>query len=529
MNTLNLNPQTQSDPPRIKNPLDPEEFKRQGYMMIDFLADYYSDVDKYPVLSQVEPGYLKKLLPSTAPLGPEPIESILEDVKEHIIPGITHWMSPNFYGYFPSSSSIAGFVGEMLSTGFGVVGFNWVSSPAATELESIVMDWLGHVLMLPKPFLFSSNGNGGGVLLGTTCEAFLCTLVAARDKTLSQVGTHNIGKLVVYGSDQTHSSLQKAAQIAGINPKNYRAIKTKRSSSFTFSPDSLLSTILLDVENGLIPCFLCATVGTTATAAIDPVRSLCNVAKDYGIWVHVDAAYAGAVCICPEFRYCIDGIEHANSFSFNAHKWFLTNLTCCCLWVKDHTALTNSLSTYPHFLRNKASESKQVVDYKDWQITLSRKFNSLKLWFVLRSYGVDNLRNFLRHHVEMAKTFEGLVRLDRRFEIIVPRNFSLVCFRISPSAISNGLSNGTKTDPIGKIMNDKHYLVNKINHKLLDSINSSGSVYMTQCEIEGDFVIRCAIGATLTEENHVIMAWKLVQEHANSLLGAFYNINCTSI
>ncbi|KAJ1429532.1 Pyridoxal-phosphate binding site [Sesbania bispinosa] len=515
---LNLN--NQNDSTSIMKPLDPEEFKRQGYMMIDFLADYYRNVGNYPVLSNVEPGYLRKRLPSSAPSCPESIESILDDVQQHIIPGITHWMSPNYYAYFPSSGSIAGFMGEMLSTGFSVVGFNWLSSPAATELETIVMDWLGQVLNLPKSFLFS--GNGGGVLLGTTCEAILCTLVAARDKTLSKVGRENIGKLVVYGSDQTHSSLQKAAQIAGIHPKNFRAIKTKRSNSFALSPDSLLSTILLDVENGLIPCFLCATVGTTAVGAIDPVGSLCNVAENYGIWVHVDAAYAGAACICPEFQYCIDGVEKASSFSFNAHKWFLTNLTCCCLWVKDHTALTKSLSTNPEFLKNTASESKQVIDYKDWQITLSRKFNSLKLWLVLRSYGVDNLRNFLRNHIQMAKTFEALVRTDKRFEIVVPPKFSLVCFRISPSAIAiaNGLSIGSEAYYNGKLMNDE-YWVNEINRKLLDSINSSGYAYMTHGEVDGAFVIRCAIGATLTEEQHVIMAWKLVQEHANSLLGTF--------
>ncbi|XP_027337609.1 tyrosine decarboxylase 1-like [Abrus precatorius] len=518
MNTMNQNPQ--SDSPSIINTLDPEEFKRQGYMMIDFLADYIRNVNNYPVLSRVEPGYLRKKLPASAPSSAEPIESILKDVQEHIIPGITHWLSPNYYGYFPSSGSIAGFIGEMLSTGFNVVGFNWLSSPAATELETIVMDWLGQVLMLPKTFLFSSSG--GGVILGTTCEAILCTLVAAREKKLCQVGRENIGKLVVYGSDQTHSALQKAAQIAGIHPRNFRAIKTKRSNCFALSPDSLLSTVLLDVEKGLIPCFLCATVGTTAIAAIDPIGSLCNVAKDYGIWVHVDAAYAGSVCICPEFRYCINGVEEANSFSLNAHKWFLTNLACCCLWVKDHTALTKSLSANPQFLRNKASESKQVIDYKDWQIPLSRKFNSLKLWLVLRSYGVNNLRNFLRNHVQMAKTFERLVRLDKRFEIFVPRKFSLVCFRISPSAIANGVSNATEACYNGKLMNDQHW-VNAVNLKLLDSINSSGKAYMTHGEVEGAFVIRCAIGATLTEEHHVIMAWKLVQEHANSLFGSFYN------
>ncbi|KAJ4703062.1 Tyrosine decarboxylase [Melia azedarach] len=412
------------------NPMDSEELRRQGHMIIDFIADYYKNVEKYPVLSQVEPGYLRKRLPESAPNNPEPIETILQDVQEHVVPGITHWQSPNYFAYFPSSGSIAGFLGEMLSTGFNVVGFNWISSPAATELENIVMDWLGEMLKLPKSFLFS--GNGGGVILGTTCEAILCTLAAARDQILNKIGRENISKLVVYGSDQTHSALQKAAQIAGIHPKNFRAIKTTKSSSFALTPDSLQAAISSDIEAGLIPLFLCATVGTTSITAVDPLEPLCNAAKRYGIWVHVDAAYAGSACICPEFRHFIDGIEGADSLSFNAHKWFFTNLDCCCMWMKNPTALTNSLSTNSEsyeFLRNKASDSKQVVDYKDWQITLSRRFRALKLWLVLRSYGVANLRNYLRSHVNMAKQFEQLVAGDNRFEVVVPRNFAMVCFR----------------------------------------------------------------------------------------------------
>ncbi|XVF45995.1 hypothetical protein PTKIN_Ptkin02bG0252600 [Pterospermum kingtungense] len=481
------------------NPLDPEKFRRQGHMIIDFLADYYKNVEKYPVLSQVEPGYLRKLLPVSAPNDAESMEAILEDVQRHIIPGITHWQSPNYFAYFPSSGSIAGFLGEMLSTGFNVVGFNWISSPAATELESIVMDWLGQMLELPQSFLFS--GNGGGVIQGTTCEAMLCTLIAARDQMLIKFGRDNIGKLVVYGSDQTHSALSKAAKIAGINPDNFRAIKTTKSTSFGLSPESLQITISLDEEAGLIPLYLCATIGTTSTTAVDPLGPLCDVAKQHGMWVHVDAAYAGSACICPEFRHFISGVEGANSFSLNAHKWFFTTLDCCCLWLKDPTSLIKSLSTNPEYLRNKASDLKQVVDYKDWQITLSRRFRAMKLWLVLRSYGVTNLQNFLRSHVQMAVRFEGLVASDNMFEVVVPRYFSMVCFRVLPSALRK-----TQTH------------ANEFNQKLLESINASGRIYMTHAEVGGIYMIRFAIGATLTEDKHVIMAWKVVRDTVDTML-----------
>ncbi|OUZ99267.1 Pyridoxal phosphate-dependent decarboxylase [Macleaya cordata] len=499
-----------------QNPLDPDEFRRQGHMIIDFLADYYRDVENYPVRSQVEPGYLHKRLPESAPYNSESIETILQDVQKDIIPGLTHWQSPNYFAYFPSSGSIAGFLGEMLSTGFNVVGFNWMSSPAATELESIVMNWLGKMLKLPESFLFSSDGSGssgGGVLQGTTCEAILCTLTAARDQMLNKIGRENIGKLVVYASDQTHCALQKAAQIAGINPKNFRAIPTSKATEFGLSPNSLLSTILADIESGLIPLFLCATVGTTSSTAVDPIGPLCEVAKRYGIWVHVDAAYAGSACICPEFRHFIDGVEDADSFSLNAHKWFFTTLDCCCLWVKDPNALVKALSTNPEYLKNKATESKQVIDYKDWQIALSRRFRSMKLWLVLRSYGVANLRTFLRSHVKMAKQFEGLIAKDKRFEIVVPRKFAMVCFRLKPTAILDRKLGENGTD---YIVEDQ---TNEINGKLLESINASGRIYMTHAVIGGIYMIRFAIGATLTEERHVNLAWKVVQEHTDAILG----------
>ncbi|GFQ05131.1 tyrosine/dopa decarboxylase 1 [Phtheirospermum japonicum] len=344
---------------RTIKPLDPEEFRRQALLVIDFLADYYKNVQTYPVRSQVEPGYLKKRVPKSTPSDPEPIEDILRDIQKDIIPGLTHWQSLNYFAYFPSNVSIAGFLGEMLTTGFNNVGFTWMSSPAETDLESIVMDGLGKMLRLPAEFLFS--GGGGGVLQGSTCEAILCAVVASRDRILTEIGRDEINRLVVYGFDQTHSALQKAAQIAGISPQNFRAIATTK-------------TIEADVESGLVPLFLRATIGTTSSTAVDPLGPLCEVAKEYGLWVHVDAAYTGSVCICPEYRHFLNGVENADSFSFNAHKWFLTSLDCYCMWVKNPSALAKALSTYPEYLQNKASETKQVVDYKDWKITLSRRF-----------------------------------------------------------------------------------------------------------------------------------------------------------
>ncbi|KDO40271.1 hypothetical protein CISIN_1g046506mg, partial [Citrus sinensis] len=307
----------------------------------------------------------------------------------------------------------------------------------------------------------------------------------------------------------------KAAQIVGIDVKNFRAIKTTKSSSYGLSPDSLMAKINSDVEAGLIPLFLCATIGTTAITAVDTLKPLCDVAKQFGIWVHVDAAYAGSACICPEFRHFIDGVEGADSFSLNAHKWFFTTLDCCCLWVKDPSDLVNSLSTNPEYLKNKATESKQVVDYKDWQITLSRRFRSLKLWFVLRNYGVANLRHFLRSHVNMAKLFERLVGSDKRFEVVFPRHFAVVCFRVSPSAVMDKL----KTKYENSLLSEEER-INEFNRELLESINASGKAYMTHAVLGGIYAIRFAAGATLTEERHVMVAWTVVQEHLEALLSA---------
>ncbi|KAL3573771.1 hypothetical protein D5086_024384 [Populus alba] len=412
-------------------------------MVIDFIADYYKNIEKNPVQSQVKPGYLMTQLPDTAPYCQESLEDVLKDVTESIIPGLTHWQSPNFFAYFQANASTAGFVGEMLCTGLNVVGFNWIASPAATELESIVMDWVGKMLKLPSTFLFS--GNGGGVLHGSTCEAIVCTLVAARDETLRMIGAENITKLVVYASDQTHSTLLKGVKLVGIPTSNFRCLSTSFSSEFSLSPQALEDAIENDIKAGFVPLFLCATVGTTACGAVDPVMDLGKIARKYNLWFHIDAA----------------------------------------------------LRSDAEFLRNNASESNDVVDYKDWQIALSRRFRALKLWIVIRRHGLANLMCHIRSDVNLAKRFESLVAKDSRFEVVVRRRFSLVCFRLKHNDECQGL---------------------ELNRKLLAAVNESGRAFMTHAVVGGLFIIRCAIGSTLTEERHVDDLWKLIQEKAADLV-----------
>lgn len=485
-------------------PLDLNDFTRESNAVVDFIADYYRNVEKYPVRSRVKPGYLSKLLPDSAPHESDSIESMLEDVRDYIFPGLTHWQSPNFYAYFQANASTAGFLGEMLCSGLNTVGFSWISSPAATELESIVMDWMGKMLGLPSTFLFSGGHGGGGVLHGSTCEAVVCTLAAARDRVLTRIGYDGITKLVVYSSDQTHFTVQKSTKLVGIPPSNLRVIETLAASGYALTAESLRSNIEADIAKGLVPLYLCATVGTTAVGAVDPLLDLGKVANEYDIWLHVDSAYAGSAGICPEFRHYFDGVELADSISMNPHKWFLTNMDCCCLWVKNPILLIDSLSTNPEYLRNKASDSKEVVDYKDWQIALSRRFRAIKLWVVIRRYGVDNLRKHVRSDVAMAKQFEWMVAADERFEVVVPRRFSLVCFRLKPKDV-DGCSND----------NDGGF---ELNRRLLEAINLSGKAFMTHAVVGGMFVLRLAIGTTMTEIRHVDATWKLIQSKADEIL-----------
>nr|GEW35532.1 aromatic-L-amino-acid decarboxylase-like [Tanacetum cinerariifolium]GEX76898.1 aromatic-L-amino-acid decarboxylase-like [Tanacetum cinerariifolium] len=486
-------------------PLDPEEFREKAHKMVDFIADYYKNIENYPVLSQVQPGYLRNRLPETPPDSPESFDMILRDVKNDIIPGMTHWLSPNFFAFFPATVSSAAFVGEMLCTCFNAVGFNWLASPAATELEMVMMDWLATMLTLPKSFMFS--GSGGGVLQSTTSESILCTLVAARDRMFSEIGVECFGKLVVYGSDQTHSTYAKACKLAGIHPQNIRCIPTSVEDEFRLLPRVLRKFIDADVARGLVPLYLCATLGTTSTTAVDPIKDLAKVANEYRIWVHVDAAYGGSACICPEYRRYLDGIELVDSLSISSHKWLLSYLDCCCLWVKNPSFIINALSTNPEYLRNKVGESGMVVSYKDWQVGTGRRFKSLRLWFILRSYGVKTIQDHIRTDIQMAITFERLVNSDGRFEIVVPRRFSLVCFRLKQI---NGFNIG---------------YTELLNQMLLERVNSTGHVYMSHTVVGGIYMLRFAVGATLTKECHVVAAWQLIEKMTDALVKECYSLS----
>ncbi|KAL5202848.1 hypothetical protein ABZP36_013800 [Zizania latifolia] len=495
-------------------PLDADEFRRQGRQVVDFIADYYARIDDYPVRpDDVAPGFLTGKLPETAPSTAEPDEltAALRDVRELILPGITHWQSPRHFAHFSATASNVGALGEALAAGLNINPFTWAASPAATELEVVVTDWLGKALHLPEKLLFA--GGGGGTLLGTSCEAMLCTIVAARDRKLAEIGEERMGDLVVYCSDQTHFSFQKAARIAGIRRGNYREIPTCRESGFALTAKALQAAVSADEAAGRVPLFLCATVGTTPTSAVDPLRELCAAVEGRDVWVHVDAAYAGAACVCPEFRHNIAGAEAVDSFSTNPHKWLLANMDCCALWVRQPTALVAALGTESDVILKDAAVRSDtgVVDYKDWQVALSRRFRALKLWLVLRCHGIDGLRAVVRSHVCMAAALERVVRADARFEVPVPRQFALVCFRLRAAAALPG----EDKLPCG---DDDVTTNNELNRRLLEAVNATGRAYMSSAVVGGMYVLRCAVGNSLTEERHVQEAWNVVQEQAAAIL-----------
>lgn len=465
-----------------------DEFRRHGKEVIDWIADYYERVETLPVLSQVKPGEIRASLPAQAPQQGESFRAMLSDIDRLILPGITHWQSPNFFAFFPANSSAPSILGELLSAGLGVQGMLWATSPACTELETHVLDWL--VDMLDLPSKFKSSGSGGGVIQDTASSAALCALLAARERATGFVSNEQgcDGKLVAYTSTQAHSSIEKAVKIAGLGRKNLRLIDV--DENFALRPELLLAQIQKDRADGLIPCFVSATVGTTSSNGLDPLRAIGEICREENIWFHVDGAMAGTAALCPEFRHIQDGLELADSYCFNPHKWMFTNFDCDCFFVADRAALIKTLSILPEYLRNQATESGAVIDYRDWHIPLGRRFRALKLWFVIRHYGVDGLQHHIREHVNLAQQFSRWVTESADFELAAPAPLNLVCFR--------------------------HRGGDEINRQILERLNRSGDIYLTHTMLNGKFTLRLCIGQTQTATRHVERAWKLIQAASQS-------------
>jgi aromatic-L-amino-acid decarboxylase len=471
--------------------MTPEEFRRYGRAVVDWIADYQERVESFPVLSQVQPGEIRAALPPEPPQQGESFEAILADVDEVILPGITHWQSPNFFAFFPANASGPAILGELLSAGLGVQGMLWATSPACTELETHVLDWMADMLALPAKF--KSDGSGGGAIEDSASSAALCALLAARERATRYESNEGgcDGRLVAYASTQTHSSLEKAVKIAGVGRRNLRLIEV--DERFAMRPDLLAAQIAQDRQAGLIPCFVCATVGTTSSNGIDPLPQIGQICRQEGVWLHVDAAMCGTAALCPEFRHIHAGVEQADSYCFNPHKWMFTNFDCDCFYVADRGALIQALSILPEYLRNQATESGAVIDYRDWQIPLGRRFRALKLWFVIRHYGVEGLRHHVRRHVALAQAFARWVDEDERFELAVPPPLNLVCFR--------------------------HVGGEAANQRLLERINRSGALYLTHTKLNGQYTLRLCVGQTHTEARHVEQAWQRIQQAAAEIEG----------
>jgi len=468
-----------SDVPMPAHHMTPDEFRRYGTQLVDWVASYMEHVEEYDVVPDLAPGDVRRRLPGRAPEDPEPFEDVLADLDDIILPGITHWQSPGWFAYFPANASGPAILGELVSAGLGVQGMLWSTSPAATELEEVVVDWLVDLLGLPQEW--KTAGPGGGVIQMSASDSTHTALVVARH---AAADTAAAGDMVVYASEQAHSSVEKGARVAGYG--HVRLVPV--DASFAMDAGALRDAIDDDRRSGLAPVAVVSAVGTTGTTAVDPVRAIGDVARDHGLWHHLDAAYAGTAMICPEFRHHQDGLELVDSYTFNPHKWMFTNFDCSLFYVADRRPLLEALSILPPYLRNAASESGRVIDYRDWHVPLGRRFRALKLWFVLRWYGAEGIRRHVREHVRLADELAARIEADPRFELVAPHPFGLVCFR--------------------------HVAGNAVTDDLAAAINASGRVHLTPSTLGDTSYIRVSIGQTHTQARHVDRLWELIDQEA---------------
>ena len=467
--------------------MNPDEFRRHGHILVDWMADYLAGVAELPITPDVAPGQVRRAIPAAPPSAGEPFEDLFRDFRELIVPGMTHWNHPGWFAYFPGNNSPPSILAEMLTAAIGAQCMSWATSPAATELEQVVMDWLRQMVGLPPEFV--------GVIQDTASTATLVALLSARERaTGGAAGAEGLSggpSLAVYASAEAHSSVDKAVKLAGYGLARMRRIDTDRD--FALRPELLERALGDDIAAGIRPACVIASVGTTSSTAIDPVPAIAEICTRHGVWLHVDAAYAGPAAIVPELRWIFAGVDRADSVVLNPHKWLLTNFDCTAYYVRDPAALLGAFQATPEYLRTKYDP--EVVNFRDWGIQLGRRFRALKLWFVLRSYGVEGLQALIRGHVALARELEGWIRQEPGFEVMAPVPLGLVCFRYRPEGLS---------DPE----------VDDLNRRLLDRVNARRRVFLTHTRLGGRYAIRLVVGQRATGREHVAEAWRLVREAA---------------
>lgn len=467
--------------------MTPEEFRTHGHALIDWIAEYLEGVEQYPVASQVQPGDIRAALPEHPPSAPEPFTEVLADLDRVVMPGITHWQHPSFFAYFPGNSSYPAILGELAAAGLGVQGMSWVTSPACTEVETLMMDWMQELLGLPAKFR-STSATGGGVIHGSASEATLASILAARWRVTGGA-INNLGDtshLVAYATSQAHSSIEKGLRIAGIGASQLRVVPHDRS--FAMRADEFARMVADDRAAGLTPFWVCCTRGTTSSMAFDPVAEVGEIAQREGLWLHADAAMSGIAALAPEHRWVNDGLELADSYCTNPHKWMGVNFDCDLFYTADRAALLGALSILPEYLRSAAAESGAAIDYRDWQIPLGRRFRALKLWFTIRAGGATDAVAMIRRHVAATQQLAEWVAADGRFEIVAPHPLNLLCLRLKAG--------------------------NEATDALIVAANETGRALFTRTVLDGVVACRVSVGARSTELQHVRAGWELLQQLA---------------
>ena len=472
--------------------MDIKEFKQRAHELVEWIGDYFENIEQYPVKSRVKPGEVIRQLPASPPEEAEDFDVVFRDFESIIMPGITHWQHPSFHAYFNANNSFPSILGEMLTAALGAQCMSWQTSPAATELEERVMEWTGRLLGLPRTW--------AGVIQDTASTATLCSLLSAREKVsgyeINRDGFYGRKRFTVYCSSEAHSSVEKAVKIAGLGRENLRKIPV--DENFAMIPGKLEEALLQDRRKGFVPLAVVVAFGTTGSTAIDPMEAIGRICREQDIWLHVDAAYAGTALVLPEIREQIKGLEMADTFVFNPHKWMFTNFDCSAYFVKDREPLIRTMEILPEYLKTK--EGDQVHNYRDWGIQLGRRFRALKLWFVIRAYGASGIREKVRQSIGWARELAAEIEAAEDFEMLAPVPFATLCFRFAPKGVT-----GTET-------------LNQLNAKLMETLNDTGKIYLTHTKLRDIYTLRLVIGQTNQTRDHVFAAWKRIKETASALL-----------